>query len=320
VTGETNAGVCFASWHGFAGCVTSCRHSEAVLGGKAAVVTESEAPTEALDSELLILSAWTPGYAELLERRAGPTVARWHSPLLQTELSREGWKLSNLLELVDNGSLAGLAVSDAAVAAALGHPKIIHLPEVFEPELVAGTRPARLEGVNVSLVGEPHGRKNVLAQSAGFEEARRLAEGEWTLHLFGQTHRRRGYARWLELAGIPHVDHGFLPVEQQLQLLAGMDAALVASLTESYGYAAAEHVALGVPAVVSRAVAALDPGPLTVADPGDVSEIAALLALALAEPQLTADQRAGLLRRAEENASIASHALADLRQRVAALL
>lgn len=311
------SGVVFASWHGYAGCVAACRHAAAVLGGRAVVLGEggegSPSFSAAVDAELLVLSSWTPAYERLLAVRARPTVARWHSPLLQTELSREGWKLTRLLELLDARRITALAVDDATVAEVLARPWIVHLPNVFAERLLAGVRPAKLDGTNVSLSGEPHGRKNLLVQSSAFELARRDAGGRWTLHLFGQTARRRGYARWLRLAGIPYVDHGFLPGGQQLSLVAAMDAGLCATLSESFGYAAAEHVALGVPAVVSRAVAAVEPGPLTADDPGDPVALAALIRRAVDDRGLACDQLEGLRRRASANEPAARSALRALR-------
>ena len=301
--------VCFATWQGFSGCVASCRHAAAVLGGVALELDDAEAPQEALDADLLVVSAWTSGYEPLLDRRGGPVVARWHSPLLQTDLSGEGWKLAQLVDLLSEGRLAALAFDDDDAAAALARPGVVHLPNVFDPGELRGVRPASLEGVNVALSGEAYARKNLLVQSAAFA---RVAGDDWTLHLFGQTLRRPGYARWLELAGVTFVDHGFVARDEYLGLAAAMDAALCASLAESFGYAAAEFVELGVPTVVSPAVKCVAGGPLAVGDPGDVGAVAAALRRAVAERGLVDAQRALLHNRARANRDVAAAALARL--------
>lgn len=301
--------ICFASWRGFAGCLTSCRHAARVLGGVAAVVDDGDPPAEALEADLAFLSAWVPAYEPILARRTGRTFGRWHSPLLQTELSREGRRLSELVALLERGALDGLAVDDAEAAAVLARPGVVHLPNVFDGAEFAGVERASLEGVNVALAGEPYGRKNLLVQTAAFG---RVREEDWTLHLFGQTRRRAGYARWLELAEIPYVDHGFAPRAEYFSLIAGMDAALCASLAESFGYAAAEAVELGVPTVVSPAVAALCAGPLVVGDPGSVDEVATSLAGAVRAPELAEAQRRALHERAAANAEIARTVLATI--------
>ncbi len=300
--------VCFASWRGFPGCVTSCRHAAAVLGGTAVELDEGDPPPAALDADLLVLSAWTPVYERLLARRTGPVVGRFHSSLLQVELSREGWKLSHLVGLLEQGRLAGLAFDDAEAAEAFARPGVVHLPNVFDPGELAAVVPASLDGVNVALPGQPDARKNLLVQTAAFEQVR---EDEWTLHLFGQTLRRPGYGRWLELLDVPYVEHGFLPGDEYLALAAGMDAALYASLSESFGYAAAEFVELGVPTVVSGAVASVAPGPLTAAEPFSVADVAERLMRAVASPALVDAQRASLRERAVENAQCARPALAQ---------
>ena len=97
--------------------------------------------------------------------------------------------------------------------------------------------PTELEGVNVALPSQPDARKNLIVQTAGFARARKRRLDAAPLR---SDRAPSGYARWLELAGIPHVEHGFLPRDEYLGLAAGMDAALCASLAESFGCAAAE--------------------------------------------------------------------------------
>jgi glycosyltransferase involved in cell wall biosynthesis len=291
--------ICFASWHGYAGCVTSCRHAAAVLGGTWVALDDGADPP---DCDVLVLSSWADAYEPLLEAFGGKVVGRWHSSLLQTELSREGWKLVRLLERVDT-----VVADDADVAAAL---QLAHLPNVFDPAEAAAVAPVEFEGINVALPGEPHGRKNLLVQTAAFERSR--AGRDWTLHLFGQTERRPGYARWLELARIPHVDHGFLERDRYLAHVAGMDAALCASMSESYGYAAAEAVELGVPTVATPAVRSFDAGPLSVRDPSSVADVTAALERALTDEGVTSVQRESLHRRAAENEAVARAALRRL--------
>ncbi len=302
--------VVFASWRGFPGCVASCRHAAAVLGGRALELADGEIPPEALEADLLVLSAWMPGYEGLLDERRGTTVGRAHSSLLQLELSREGWKVAKLLELLAEGRLTSVAFDDADAAAALARPGVVHLPNVFDPSELAGVVPTELEGVNVALTGQPDARKNLLVQTAAFARARR---DDWTLHLFGQTLRRSGYARWLELAGISYVEHGFLQRDEYLGLAAGMDAALCASLAESFGFAAAEFVELGVPAVVSPVVTSVGGGPLTVREPGSVDAVAAALELAVSERGRVEAQREVLRARALANRSVAQAVIERLR-------
>lgn len=263
---------------------------------------------------LLVLSAWHEEYESLLDAYDGPVAARWHSPLLQTELSREGWKLTRILELLADRRLVALAVCDRGVAAALDHPRLVFLPDVLDWNEFEHVEPAQLDGINVSLFGAAHGRKNLLAQTAAFAIVSRTAStGEpWTLHLAGQTKRARGYRRWMELAGVPYIDHGTLPRHEYLALAAAMDTALAATLSESFGYVAAESLALGVPTVVSGAVACADGGELEVRDPGDVEDLARALRSAIAEPQLAAVGRRSLDERVGTNVRQATAGLNEL--------
>ena len=305
----------FASDAGFAGCVSACRNAAAVLGGTWVELPRDAPPPEAaLGAPLLVLSSWSPRYEPLLDAAQGAVIPRWHSPLLQTELSREGWKLARMVELLDAGRVPAVAVDDPGVAAALGRERVVVLPDVLADAEYSGVAPRALEGINVSLFGEAHGRKNLLAQSA----AVRLAAGDgepWTLHLAGQPARRPGYARWLDLLGVRWVDHGWLPRGEYLALVAAMDAGLAASLSESYGYAVADHLMLGVPAVISPGVRCCALPALTVADPGDPVAVAAVLRRAVAPGErvaLAAAGRADLLARAEVLRVQAAAGLAEL--------
>ncbi|MEZ5100661.1 MAG: hypothetical protein R3C15_12850 [Thermoleophilia bacterium] len=68
-------------------------------------------------------SSWHASYEPLLAASSAPVVPRWHSPLLQTELSREGWKLAYAVDLLDRGLVPAIAVNDVEVVRALGRAR-----------------------------------------------------------------------------------------------------------------------------------------------------------------------------------------------------
>ena len=286
--------IAFASYERFAGCVTSARHAAAVLGGSAHALAPGDPPPAC---DLLVLSSWHESYEPLLDA-APQVVARWHSPLLQTELSADQWKLERLLELRAARRIAAIACNDAGTAGALG---AVHLPDVLAPAPPA--EPRTLDGVNVTLLGEPYPRKNVLTQAAAFARA---AAPDWTLHLAGHE-RHHG---WLDRLGVRFVDHGRLEHGDVPALIAGADAGLAATLSESYGYLAAEHLQLGTPVVTSPAVKCADTGELCVADPGDVDALAEALRAAIGA-DLTAARRS-LAERAAINERLARAGLWSL--------
>ncbi len=111
------------------------------------------------------------------------------------------------------------------------------------------------------------------------------------------------------------MDHGFLPREHYRDLVAAMDAGLAATLSESYGYVAAEHVLAGVPAITAPGVSCLPPEEHAVADPGDPRQIAAALLAAVRDGAAIAErQRVALLARAKENEAVARAGLARIRE------
>jgi glycosyltransferase involved in cell wall biosynthesis len=306
--------ICFASAEGFDGCVTACRNSAAVLGGTWAASSPLGQAPEVLAADLLILSSWHESYEALLAGRRAPTVLRWHSTVLQTEQGQEAAKIARVVQLLDRGAIAALAVDDPEFELVLGRDAVVYLPDVLDAGEYAGAAPVRLAGVNVSLFGADHWRKNLFVQSAAFNLARvREARGTpWTLHLAGQTDRDNGYAEWLQAARIPYVDHSWLNRREYLALAAAMDAGLCATLCESFGYAAADHVALGVPVVASPAIACLG-DEVARCRPDSVEAVAAALSSALADRStVAARQRQSLACRARRNAEHARIGLAEL--------
>lgn len=303
----------WASFEGFSGCLASAEHAAAVLGGSAeALVPGAERSRDWRAAEIVVLSSWHESYEPLLDSGAR-IVLRWHSPVLQTELSGEGWKLARQLELLDGGRVPAIVVNVPAIAAALGRDRVVCLPDVLAPAAVGDPSAGRTDGVAISLFGEPHARKNLMAQAAAVAIAARESGDAWRIHLAGQTHRRPGYARWLDMLGVDWVDHGRLPRGEYLDLMASMDAGLAATLSESYGYVAAEHVLLGVPVVTGPAVACLPPGELTVTDPGDPQALAkALLEAVRQGGERVERQRAALLAQARENEVAAQAGVASI--------
>jgi hypothetical protein len=306
--------VCFASMERFHGCVTACRHAASVLGGSWATISRHDAtPPEVLDADLVILSSWHERYESILDERTGPVVPRFHSMVLETELSQEGAKLARMVALLDAGSIPALAVSDPHYIGILGRPGVVNLPDVLDPGIYRGVIPSHLMGVNVSLFGEAHWRKNILAQAAGFDRARRDVGGiRWTLHLNGQTTADEDYALWLETTRIPFVDHGRLDRDPYLALVAAMDVGLCAALRESYCHVAADHVALGVPVVASAGVPCLGAWPHRV-PVHDVDAIALALTTTLADREsIAAGQKQSLHDQARVNEAQARRGLAKI--------
>lgn len=309
--------ICFAAMEEFAGCIASCRHAAAVLGGVSAVIPrEGALPAAVLQCDLLVLSSWDERYEEILDVRRGPIVPRFHAMIMETELVNEATKLARLVSLLDQGRIPALAVSDPAYLPLLRRNGVVFLPDVLDEREYRGVVPAPLLGVNVSLFGAAHLRKNILAQAAAFDRARRgTGAVRWTLHLNGQTVRHESYRLWLAATGIPFVDHGRLDRARYLALVAGMDAGLCASICESYCYVAADHVALDVPVVASPGIRCLgEHGPRVA--PNDLEALSAALAVAVRDRTIAAAaQRLGLLDHARRNRTAALAALGEIRAR-----
>ncbi len=313
---RSTSAVCFATAAEFDGCDASCRNAAAVLGGSwTRLCRDADPPPEVFASDLLVLSSWHRRYETILERRSGPIVVRWHSTILQTELGQEAQKIARLVNLLDEGVISGLAVSDPEFVSALDRDAVVYLPEVCQTDYV-GVAPAPLHGVNISLFGAPHWRKNLFVQSAAFALAMRgSGTAAWTLHLNSQTLLDDGFAGWLRAARIPYVDHGWLERADYLSLVAAMDVGLCATLCEGYCYVAADHVKLDVPVVSSPAVACLAEA-CSLTTPDRVAAVADALTQAFSDGEaIRVRQRRVLGEGARRRAALAQSALVDLESR-----
>lgn len=299
----------------FTGCVAACRSAAAVFGATwAAIPSQGPLPPEVFDAGLLVLSSWHRRYEAILDARTGPVVPRCHGMVMETDLVGEGAKVARMVALLDAGRIPALAVSDPQYVAVLGRPHVVVFPDVLAPAEYDGVRPVPLMGVNMSLFGAPHARKNIFVQAAAFDRARHeVGVSRWTLHLNGQTMADEHYALWLETVRIPFVDHGYLERDRYLALVAAMDVGLCASLCESYCWVAVDHVALGVPVVVSAGVPSLGAWPDRVPT-DEVDAIARALTTTLAgRDRILAGQQASLRAQAANYEAQARRGLADLR-------
>jgi hypothetical protein len=309
--------VCFASSQLFSGCVSSCRNAASVLDASwIAIPSDGPIPDAVFEARLLVLSSWDSSYEAIFAERRGPIVLRWHSTILQSDLSGEAGKLARVVALLDQGVVSSLAVNDPAFEGVLRRAGVVVLPDVLADVEYHGVVPARLIGTNISLFGAGNWRKNILVQTAAFDRARRESEStDWTLHLNGQTCRGNPYAEWLKSARIPYVDHGWCDRSSYLSLVAGMDVGLCATLSESYCYVSADHVALGIPVVASPAIACLGDVQERVV-PEDVGAVAHALMRTLEDRAgIARRQRQGLSEQARLNARRARAALHEIMTR-----
>lgn len=312
-----NPNICFASLEHFGGCVSSCRNAATLLNASwITIPRDGPIPGVVFEARLLVLSSWDSRYEAILAERRCPTVIRWHSTILQSDLSDEAWKLAHVVALLDQGAVSSLAVNDLAFVGVLQRIGVVFLPDVLADKEYQGVVSARLIGTNISLFGAAHWRKNILVQTAAFDRARRESGAtDWTLHLNGQTLWENSYAKWMKAAKIPYVDHGWCDRASYLSLVAGMDVGLCATLSESYCYVSADHVSLGVPVVASSAIACLGDVEARVV-PDDVDAVARALLQTLEDiARIARRQRQGLNEQAQLNAARARVALLEIMTR-----
>lgn len=267
---------------------------------------------------LVIFGAWAPGYQVLLDALHPGTLAAvyWNSSTGQVDISNETATLGMVLE---HPRIRYKFFSHEAFAAALQSrgdcfalPDTLPMPAHFVPHR-ANPMPI------LSLFCSPneYRRKNILNTLLAVA----LQTQPYYLHLNGLS-ENPDYRRLLDEFKIPYRDWGWMTARQYRRNVAHVDIGLQVSFSESFDYVATDHVARGIPVLVSKMVPALDGLPARVANrlvinnPDDPLELAVKLSALLANPRtrraLGASARRQLLKTNEKNIRRAKTLLTEI--------
>lgn len=244
---------------------------------------------------VILTGGWSPAYAALIDGLEGtPTRfgVLWTSSGGQTDISGEIPKLAEVLAHPRIShyffSSPGLADAFQSVGYPARHlPLVLNLPGQPGQD-VEHQRPSELlPSVPVLSLFHPlpeARRKNVLNTLLALPGL----PMPYHLQLNGLS-ADPAYRGLLEALKIPFDDRGWMPAADYARAIAAVDLGLQASFAESYNYVAAEHLARGVPVLVSRMVpvARLLPddlrAALTVDDADDAAALRARIAALLSD-------------------------------------
>jgi len=264
---------------------------------------------------VILAGGWSPAYAALIDGLEGsPTHfgVLWTSSGGQTDISGEVPKLAAVLAhpRIEHFLFSSPGLAEAFQSA--GYPAR-HLPLVLNlpgPDLdhkVGGPDADETEAGGTEAAAGAFGRPSehhlpvpVLSLFCPLAEARRKNVLNSLLALAGleTPYRLRlnglaadpAYRALLEALKVPYDDRGWMPAADYARAIAAVGLGLQASFAESYNYVAAEHLALGVPVLVSRMVpvARLLPddlrAALTVDDADDAAALRGRIAALLGDP------------------------------------
>lgn len=207
----------------------------------------------------ILFAAWGPPYDVLLDKlnKAGitPSLIMCSTPG-QSELSKHELKdYHNLFRYFQQGKLKYWLLNrrlfntlSATTECAVYFPHTIDLNQFRE------IVPQQLKGINVDLFCTTRFGKNILNQVLAFK----ISELDGTLHV---NFRDNLINPIINDITERVVYHSWIPDAQYYSLVAAMDLSLQATFTESFNYAVAERMCLGVPVITSYDIylTALDP-------------------------------------------------------------
>lgn len=210
--------------------------------------------TEKIDS--IMFGGWD-ATIKLLVLNSSPDskkILKWCSPVTQTELGGELNYFSEAMTFMSNGKLNNIALgleTDVDCLEKL-HGSFTHLPifmETNELDSVVQDDSCRKEGLNCDMFCAPNLRKNILAQFFALSSNPKV-----TLHINYGSNANVSYPAIAANVLGKVVNHGWIPRQKYLSTIKSMDFAMQVTLSESFNYAAAEHMYMGVPVICSEAL------------------------------------------------------------------
>jgi glycosyltransferase involved in cell wall biosynthesis len=197
----------------------------------------------------ILFTAWGPPYDVLLTRlnKVGitPSLIMCSTPG-QSELSRHELKdYHKLFEYFQQGKLKYWLLNKRLFDALADITKhAVYFPHTIDLNQFKDIAPLQLEGINIDLFCTTRLGKNILNQVLAFK----ISETDGVLHVNFKDNQVS-----LVMNDITKkiVYHDWIPDSQYYSLVAAMDLSLQATFTESFNYAVAERMCLGIPVITS---------------------------------------------------------------------
>jgi glycosyltransferase involved in cell wall biosynthesis len=200
----------------------------------------------------IVLGGWQSFYPVLIRRlrkNGNPVSILWCSTIGQTEMA---WKIelspfNMILELLQQRKIKYLLVPEKTFESLSTIKNVVYLPHPINPLKINNIPECELEGINVDLFVKARPGKNVLQQML----ASKWARSKYTLHTNTTDDVILDIARHL---GVCFKHHDWLKENEYYGLIRNMNASLQVTWTESFNYAVAERIMMGVPTLVSSEI------------------------------------------------------------------
>lgn len=197
----------------------------------------------------ILFTAWGPPYDVALKKlnKMGitPSLIMCSTPG-QSELSRHELKdYHSILGYLETGKLRHWLLNKRLYNALAGITRhAVYFPHTLDVGQFKGVTPLKLDGTNIDLFCPLRLGKNLLNQVLAFK----LSGVSGRLHINFSDDLIDPVIRDI---GANIVKHRWIAAGQYYELVAAMDLSLQATFTESFNYAVAERMYLGVPVITS---------------------------------------------------------------------
>ncbi len=198
----------------------------------------------------ILLAGWGYPYEVLLRKlnKKGitPSLIMCSTPGQSELSSHELIWYNNIIEYVRKGKIKHWLLN-RRLFNSIGQviKKSIYFPHTIDLTQFDNVIPQELEGKNMDLFCPTRAGKNILNQVIGFK----ISEVQATLHINFSSHLLNQFINNIN-AKISH--HDWIDDSEYYNFISGMDLSLQATFTESFSYAVAERMCLGIPVITSR--------------------------------------------------------------------
>lgn len=197
----------------------------------------------------IVFSGWSSLYDVVLKKlnRRGiqPSVILCSTPG-QAELSRGELAIYHrLIRYARTGNIKYFFLNKR-LHDSLGEiiPEATHLPYAIDMTRFSNITPLQMNGDNIDLFSPVRPGKNLINQIIAFK----ISNVNANLHVNFHT---ADIEQLIDDLDVPVVSHDWIDDSQYYNLVAGMDLSLQVTFTESFSYAVAERMYLGVPVLTS---------------------------------------------------------------------
>jgi len=229
---------------------------ESILIGKGGVGIDIMKKIKQNPPDFIIFGGWDNAIKMLVHNtpKESKVMVKWCSPITQIELGGEMAQFIDVLHLsqTDKIHYIGMGLESDVNCLNKINKKVILMPvflDTKELDRIESKTDIKRDGINCDLFCAANPRKNILAQLFALSRF----DEQIAVHVNYGNNANQMYPVVASFTIKNLINHGWIGDRKQyLSIIKAMDFAMAVTLSESFNYTAAEHMAFGIPIICSE--------------------------------------------------------------------